>query len=99
MIIGAAAQFLLISGIRVVLLGLAPTITLPLAAGMAIGGVLGGSLGAGLVTVGMTADAVLVEEVDDATHGDLAGPHPRHGQEEGGLVAGFSRGAGRPKPA
>ena len=56
MVIGAAAPLLINLGIKVVLLGLAPTITASVVASMAIGGALCGTLGAGLVTVGQKAD-------------------------------------------
>ena len=61
MLIGAAAPLLLNLGIRVVLLGLAPTVSVSVVASMAIGGTLCGALGAGFVTAAQRADAGRLE--------------------------------------
>lgn len=66
LIIGAAAPLLLNLGIKVVLLGLSPTITVSIAASMALGGALCGTLGAGLVAIGKKADSELLVSREDS---------------------------------
>lgn len=65
LIIGATAPLLLNLGIKVVLLGLSPTITVSVAASMAVGGALCGTLGAGLVAIGKKADSELLVSPSD----------------------------------
>lgn len=56
-VIGATVPLLLSLSIRVVLLGLAPTISVSILSSMVIGGVVCGTIGGGLVTVAKRADA------------------------------------------
>lgn len=64
--IGATAPFLVVTGIKLLFLGIAPTISVSLASSMVIGGALCGSIGAGLVTVAKRTDAALLEDGDPA---------------------------------